>query len=123
MTSKQEKALAALMTCPTRKDAAKAAGITGRTLREYFKDKEFRERYREMCFEIMEDAARRSKLTLDKCLTVFEAAMDDAELKMAVRVQAAEKAADLALRLDDNVNIRRELAELREVVFPDDDQE
>ena len=123
MTAKQEQALAALMTCPTRNDAAKAAGITGRTLRGYFKDPEFRQRYREMCFEIMEDAALRSKIILDKCLAVFEEALDDKETKMAVRVHAAEKAAEIALRLDDNVNIRRELAELREVVFPDVNQE
>ena len=120
MTTKQEQALAALMTHPTRKDAAAAAGITERTLRGYFKDTEFRTRYREMCFEIMEDAALRSKVVLDKSLSTLEEAMTCQELNMAVRVQAAHKAADIALRLDDSVNIRRELEELREVIMPDE---
>ena len=123
MTAKQEKALAALMTHPTRKDAAKAAGIGERTLREYFNDPEFRRRYRDACFEIMEDAALQSKRLLEKSLAVFEAAIDDEELKMALRLQAAEKAGEFALRLDDAINVRRELAELREVVFPDERKE
>lgn len=123
MTAKQEQALAALMTYPTRNEAAKAAGITTRTLRGYFKDPAFRERYREMCFEIMEDAALRSKRILDKSLTTLEAIMDSEEINPAIQRQAAHDAAEIALRLDDTINVRRELAELREVVFPDVNQE
>lgn len=121
MTTKQEQALAALMTYPTRRDAAKAAGITERTLRGYFQDKEFRSRYREMCFEIMEDAALRSKRILDKSLSTLEAIMDTEGANMAIQRQAAHDAAEIALRLDDNVNVRRELAELREMLLPEDD--
>lgn len=123
MTAKQEKALAALMTNPTRTAAAKAAGIGERTLREYFKDPEFRQRYREKCFEIMEDAALQSKRLLEKSLAVFESIMDDPEEKNAVRLQAADRAGEFALRLDDSINVRRELAELREIILPDGGQE
>ena len=122
MTAKQEQALAALMTYPTRKEAAAAAGINERTLRGYFQNKEFRERYRGMCFEIMEDAALRSKVILDKSLSTLEEAVTCQDLNMAVRVQAAHKAADIALRLDDSVNIRRELAELREIILPESEE-
>ena len=113
--------MAALMTYPTRRDAAKAAGITERTLRGYFQDKEFRSRYREMCFEIMEDAALRSKRILDKSLSTLEAIMDTEGANIAIQRQAAHDAAEIALRLDDNVNVRRELAELREMLLPEDD--
>lgn len=121
MTTKQEQALAALMTHATRRDAAKAAGITERTLRGYFQDKEFRSRYREMCFEIMEDAALRSKRILEKSLTTLEAIMDSEGANIAIQRQAARDAAEIALRLDDNVNVRRELAELREMILPEDE--
>lgn len=119
MTAKMEKALAALMTHATRKEAAKAAGIGERTLREYFNNEEFRQRYREKCFEIMEDAALQSKRLLEKSLAVFEEIMDDKEEKNAVRLQAADRAGEFALRLDDSINVRRELEELREIVFPE----
>lgn len=122
MTAKQEQALAALMTHATRKEAAKAAGIGERTLRLYFKNPEFRKRYREACFEVMEDAALQSKRILQKALTVFEEIMDDPEEKNSVRCQAADRAGEYALRLDEAINIRRELEELREAVFPDEHQ-
>lgn len=122
MTTKQEQALAALMSYPTRKEAAKAAGINERTLRGYFKDKEFRERYRTMCFEIMEDAALRSKIVLNKCYAVFEEALDCADLPMSVRIQAAHRAAEISLRLDESVNVRRELADLRELILPESEE-
>ena len=47
MTPRQSKALQALFTEPTREAAAKAAGISSRTLREYMKDAEFRAAYHE----------------------------------------------------------------------------
>lgn len=122
MTPKQEQALAALMTHPNRKEAAAAAGINERTLRGYFQQKEFRDRYRAACFEIMEDAALRAKRILDKSLTTLEAIMDDDGANIAIQRQAAKDAAEIALRLDDNVNIRRELEELREMILPESEE-
>lgn len=121
MTAKQEQALAALMTHSTRKEAAKAAGISERTLRGYFQDAEFRKQYRAQCFEIMEDAALQSKRLLQKALAVYEEVMDDAEEKNAVRVQAADRASEYAMRLNEQANIMQELAELREAIMPDDE--
>lgn len=120
MTSKQEQALAALMTHRTRKEAAKAAGINDRTLRGYFKDEEFRARYRDQCFEIMEDAALQSKQLLQKALSVFEAVMDNPDEKSAVKLQAADRAAEYAMRLSEQADIMQELAELREAIKPDE---
>ena len=42
MTHKKERLLAALLTSRTKKEAAKAAGISERTMRTYFDDPEFR---------------------------------------------------------------------------------
>ena len=120
MTSKQEQALAALMTHRTRKEAAKAAGISERTLRGYFKDAELRACYRDQCTEIMVDAALQSKQLLQKALAVFEEIMDDPEEKNAVRAQAADRAAEYAMRLSEHADIMQELAELREAIHPDE---
>lgn len=41
MTPNKEKLLVALLTSRTKKEAAAAAGISDRTMRSYFEDKEF----------------------------------------------------------------------------------
>ena len=120
MTSKQEQALAALMVYPTRKAAAAAAGITERTLRGYFKNEEFRARYREQYAEVIEDAARQSQQSLQRALAVFSEVMDDPEERAAVRLQAAHLAADYAMRLTEQADVMNELDKLRKVVCPDE---
>lgn len=47
MNDRKEKALQALLVSPTRKAAAKAAGIDPETLRRYLKDPEFLQAYSE----------------------------------------------------------------------------
>lgn len=47
MTHKKERLLAALLTSRTKKEAAKAAGISERTMRTYFDDPEFRAAYKQ----------------------------------------------------------------------------
>lgn len=47
MTPRKEKALRALLVSRTRAEAAKTAGIGESTLREYMKDAEFMERYKQ----------------------------------------------------------------------------
>lgn len=120
MTAKQEQALAALMIHSTRKEAAFAAGITDRTMRSYFKDPEFRAAYRAQCWEIIEDAALQSKRLLCNALAVFEEIMNDREERAAVRVQAADRAAEYATRLTEQADILAELAELREAIQPNE---
>ena len=121
MTSNKEKALAALLTYPTRKEAAEAAGITDRTMRGYLQDKEFREAYRAAYKEVVEEATRRAQLLMGKAMGVFEAVMDDTSETGATRTQAAAKAMEYALRLTEETDIMTELAELRKAVFPNED--
>ena len=60
MTPRKEKALQALLVSRTRAEAAKAAGIGESTLREYMKDPEFLDRYREAFGNLVQDAARQA---------------------------------------------------------------
>ncbi len=75
MTPLKEKALAALMAYPTRKEAATAAGITDRTMRAYLQDNEFREAYRAAYHGVMEDATRQAQRLVSKAMAVFEEVM------------------------------------------------
>ena len=120
MTSQKEKALAALLTYPTRKEAAKAAGITDRTMRGYLQDKEFREAYRAAYNDVVEDATRKAQLLMGKAMGVFESVMDDTSESGTTRTQAAAKAMEYALRLTEQTDVVTELAELRKAVFPDE---
>lgn len=120
MTSQKEKALAALLTYPTRKEAAMAAGITDRTLRGYLQDKEFRDAYRAAYNDVVEDATRKAQLLMGKAMGVFETVMDDAAESGATRTQAAAKAMEYALRLTEQTDVVAELAEIRKAVFPDE---
>lgn len=120
MTSQKEKALAALLTYPTRKEAAKAAGITDRTLRGYLQDPEFREALKAAYNDVMEDATHQAQRLVRKAMLTFESVMDDENETGATRVQAGAKAVEYALRLQEQTDVVRELEELRKVVFPDE---
>lgn len=121
MTAQKEKALAALLTYPTRKEAAQAAGITDRTMRSYFQDAEFVAAYRAAYAAVMEDATRQAQRLVKKAMSTFETVMDDQSESGATRVQAGAKAVEYALRLQEQTDLAAELAELRKLVLPDEE--
>ena len=120
MTAQMEKVLAALMTNPDRKSAAKAAGVTDRTLRRYFKDPEFSEQYRLLYTEILQDAAAEGKQLLHQALQTFRDVMGNSEESAATRVTAARSAIEYALRLSEQTDIVADIAELKKAVFADE---
>ena len=72
MTTSKEKALAALLTSTTRKEAAEKAGISYRTIRTYLQDAEFAAEYQQRKGEIVDDAARRLTNAMQKAIDVLE---------------------------------------------------
>lgn len=72
MTTSKEKALAALLTSTTRKEAAEKAGISYRTIRAYLQDAEFAAEYQQRKGEIVDDAARRLTNAMQKAIEVLE---------------------------------------------------
>ena len=68
MTPRKEKALRALLVSRTRAEAAKTAGIGESTLREYMKDAEFMERYKQAFGDMVRDATRQAQQTLSPAL-------------------------------------------------------
>ena len=120
MTPQKEKALAALLTYPTRKEAAQAAGVTDRTMRGYMADTEFREAYRAAYKDMVEDASRQSQQALREALNVFREVMTNTEETGATRVQAAAKMVEYEMRLAEQTDILTDLAELKKAVFPDE---
>ena len=115
MTPNKEKLLAALLTSRSKKEAAAAAGIAERTMRTYFEDPEFCQRYREAFAGVIEDTTRQAQALLMPALSTLETVMTDEEINPAARVNAAKIALDYAVRLTDQNDLAERLAALEEM--------
>ena len=116
MTAKQSRALSALLTHNTRREAAAAAGISERTIRGYLSDPDFLKEYRAAFDALVEDAAQQGKQILSPALTVLkEIMLDDAETA-TTRVSAAKTALDFALRLAEAVDVVARVDELEKIL-------
>ena len=72
MTPKQQKALLALLTHPTKEQAAAAAGITPKTLRSYLADPAFRAEYREAFSSLVEDGDESPQFRISAARSILE---------------------------------------------------
>ena len=109
LTPKKEKALAALLTQPTKEKAAEAAGIDSRTLRRYLSDPEFQGEYKKAVSRLIEDAALQAKQSLNPALSCLREIVEDEKQGAAARIQAARSLLEYGLRLTEIADILREL--------------
>ena len=112
MTPNKEKLLAALLTSRSKKDAAAAAGIAERTMRTYFEDPEFCQRYREAFAGVIEDATRQAQALLMPALSTLQTVMEDDEIPAQARITAAKSIIDYSLKLTEQADILEQLREL-----------
>lgn len=112
MTPNKEKLLAALLTSRSKKDAAAAAGIAERTMRTYFEDPEFCQRYREAFAGVIEDATRQAQALLMPALSTLQTVMKDEEIPAQARITAAKSIIDYSLKLTEQADILEQLREL-----------
>lgn len=114
MTPNKEKLLAALLTSRSKKEAAAAAGIAERTMRTYFEDPEFCQRYREAFAGVVQDATRRAQQLLEPALSTLQTVMEDEEIPAQARITAAKSIIDYSLKLTEQADILEQLRELEE---------
>lgn len=114
MTPNKEKLLAALLTSRSKKEAAAAAGIAERTMRTYFEDPEFCQRYREAFAGVIEDATRQAQALLMPALSTLQTVMEDEEIPAQARITAAKSIIDYSLKLTEQTDILEQLRELEE---------
>ena len=112
MTPNKEKLLAALLTSRSKKEAAAAAGIAERTMRTYFEDPEFCQRYREAFAGVIEDATRQAQALLMHALSTLHTVMEDEEIPAQARITAAKSIIDYSLKLTEQADILEQLREL-----------
>ena len=114
LTQKQNRALIALLTQPTREEAAKEAGITSKTLRGYLEDTEFQAAYKTALAELLEDATTQAKQSLNPALTALREIAEDGAQQAQARVSAARSLLEYSLKLTEQTDILEQLQEIEE---------
>lgn len=99
LSPKQNKALQALLTQPTKTDAAKAAGITSRTMTSYLADPNFQREYKKAYGELVTDATRQAQQSLNPALAALRSIVDDPNQNGNTRIAAARALLEYGLRL------------------------
>ena len=114
MTIKKERALQALLTSRTRVEAAEKAGITRTTMRSYFDDPEFSERYRQAYDALLEDATREAQQTVTVALSTLRGLAEDGEQAPGVRVSASRSLLEYSLKMTEQRELLSRIVALEE---------
>jgi hypothetical protein len=104
LSARQEKALVALLACPTHEMAAKQAGIGTRTLRDYLQQPAFQAAYLARRKEAMAAAVALAQQHATDCVAVLLTIAKDKEMPPSARVSSANSVfsiADNGLKMED----------------------
>lgn len=101
MAKNYERAVAALVACPTAKEAAKVAGIGESTLRAYKSDPEFVELYTAARHELLDTGVKALQSKFSDAVDVICEIMHDKEASPSVRLSAANSIIQNVVRLTD----------------------
>lgn len=128
LPAKQELALQAVISYPTLKEAALAAGISEATLWRYLKESNFNRRLRETRRDAVNHAVIRLQRASSDAVTVLSDLMRKEDAPSAARISAAKSILDYTLRvaemdrlnarierLENYIRLRQEEDSLREV--------
>lgn len=107
LPARQELALRAVISHPTLKEAASAAGVSETTLWRYKQDAEFSRRLREARREAVEHAVLRLQRASGDAVTVLHDLMVKDDAPAAARIAAARTVLDYSLRAVEIEELRR----------------
>lgn len=99
----------ALLTQPTKADAAQAAGISPRTLRDYLADPEFQKEYKKAFGQLVTDATRQAQQSLSPAISALRDIVEDENENSSARIAAARSLLEYGLRLTEFSDILAEL--------------
>lgn len=109
MTPKQERALQALLTSRTVKEAAQKAGTTDNTIRRYMKDPAFMAAYKERVSEIMTAATRNLQQNFTAAIDRLGRIVANDEESGTNQIAAARALLDYGLKFTEFNDILSEL--------------
>lgn len=99
MTAKQERVLQAVLSCRTRRDAAKVAGVCEKTIQNYFALEEFKQAYNAALNELVQDATQRAKIALAPAIGVLQGISSDTQETATSRIAASRALLEYGLKL------------------------
>ncbi len=112
LTDKQEKALVALLGSPTLSSAATTAGIDVRTLHRWLEDEAFATAYRDARRKAVQQSIARLQQASSVAVSVLLGLMEDTTIAASVRLAAASRVLDLAIKAVELEDMDQRLATL-----------
>lgn len=110
--SRREMAMAALISSPTVRDAAKASGISESSLWVYLQDPDFSQEYEDKKGAIVAVAAERLRSRLDSATETVHSIMTDDTAPPQVRISAARMFFEYAAKYTDLSDVQARIAAL-----------
>lgn len=117
LSTRQRKALQALIENRTIQQAAQAAGIGERTIYKYLDDPQFRAALAEAEGDLIDQATRQLLQLQDPAIKVMTWAMNHADNPPSVRLRAAQAVLDYLLKLRELRNLEERLTNLEVKVY------
>lgn len=112
----QERVLSALLSFPSRKEAARAAGVSYVTIWRYTNDDAFARRLREAQQAAVGHAALRLRLECEDAVTVLGEIMRQQDASPSARISAARSVVDYTIRVEEMDELRRRVDELEDFI-------
>jgi hypothetical protein len=123
LSAKQELALRALISHPTMKEAALAAGIGETTLWRYQQDESFARRLREARREVFSHATLRLQHACGDAVKALSEIVNNPEAGAGARVTAARVVLDQSLRAIEQDDLRARLDEMERFILRKQEEE
>ena len=116
MNEQKLKALAALISSPNTKEAAKIAGIADSTMRRYLKDEEFRNEYQKACSELVANACTQAQQSLSTAIATLWKVCSNENEAGQTRVGAARALLEYGIKLTECADFEQRISALEERV-------
>jgi hypothetical protein len=117
LNPRQELALQALLTHPTQKEAAAAAGVSDATLWRYMRDEEFSRRLREARHQAVGHAAASLQGGAGEAIAVLRDLMTKEDAPPSARIAAARIVIDYSFRVVETDDLKARLGELEQFIL------
>ena len=123
LPAKQELALRAVMSHPTLKEAARAAGVSDTTLWRYMQDEAFSRKLREARREAVDHTFAHLQAASGDAVTVLRDMMTKEDTPASARISAARTVLEYAARFAEADALRARIEELEEFIGDKYDEE
>ena len=115
LNQKQRAALNALLQTTNKADAARIAGVSEKSIRNYWNSEEFQKEYSKACSQLLRDATRRAQIAISPTISAIAEIVKNESEQANVRVQAARVLIDSTLKLTEVVDMNSRIAALEEI--------